>query len=180
MVLGEGGENVAIIFYSNKESGALEVVEEGGYTPLGNRGRKRGTSFSSGVLPSFLNLKALYSFTCFCPIPSRMCYFGNMERESEKYLRLMTEAAESQRKCAKDPNMASCAKAYRDLFNSYKEMYEDAKNREAQEQLEDAFGVSEIKITFVCLGDEDYARVHRLDDEIAREIDNADPADKRA
>ena len=63
---------------------------------------------------------------------------------------------------------------------SYKEMYEDAKNREAQEQLEDAFGVSEIKITFVCLGDEDYARVHRLDDEIAREIENANSTDTRA
>ena len=109
-----------------------------------------------------------------------MCYFGNMERESAKYLRLMNEAAKSQRECAKDPEMASCAKAYRDLFNSYKEMYEDAKNREAQEQLEDAFGVSEIKITFVCLGDEDYARVHRLDDEIAREIADANSTDTRA
>ena len=112
---------------------------------------------------------------------SGLCYFGYMEeRESAKYLRLMGEAAKSQRECAKDPGMASCAKAYRDLFNSYREMYEDAKNREAQEQLEDAFGVSEIRVTFVCLGDEDYARVHRLDDEIAGEIEDADARDKRA
>lgn len=143
-------------------------------------GRNRGTFLSSGVFPSFLNIPSPYSFTCFYPIPPRMCYFGNMERESAKYLRLMNDAAKSQKDCAKDPGMASCAKAYRDLFNSYKEMYEDAKNREAQEQLEDAFGVSEIKITFVCLGDEDYARVHRLDDEIAREIADANSTDTRA
>lgn len=143
-------------------------------------GRNRGTSLSSGVFPSFLNIPISYSLTCFCSIPYQMCYFGNMERESAKYLRLMNDAAKSQKDCAKDPGLASCAKAYRDLFNSYKEMYEDAKNREAQEQLEDAFGVSEIKITFVCLGDEDYARVHRLDDEIAREIADANSTDTRA
>lgn len=143
-------------------------------------GRNRGTFLSSGVSPSFLNIPLSYSFACFCSIPCQMCYFGNMERESAKYLRLMNDAAKSQKDCAKDPGMASCAKAYRDLFNSYKEMYEDAKNREAQEQLEDAFGVSEIKITFVCLGDEDYARVHRLDDEIAREIADANSTDTRA
>ena len=72
------------------------------------------------------------------------------------------------------------ADAYRKLFVSYKEMYEEAKDREAQAQLEDAFGVSEIKITFVCLGDEDYARVHRIDDEIAREMADANASDTRA
>ena len=147
---------------------------------MGFRGMKRGTPFSSGVFPGFLNIGPSGSFNRFFAIPIEMCYFGDMERESEKYLRLMNEAAKSQRECAKDPGMASCAKAYRDLFNSYREMYEDAKNREAQEQLEDAFGVGEIKVTFVCLGDEDYARVHRLDDEIAREIEDAGSSDKRA
>ena len=156
-------------------------IWEGGYAPLGFPKKKRGTPFSSGVSPSFVNIGAKYSFPRFFAMPLGMCYFGYMEeRESAKYLRLMDEAAKSQRECAKDPGMASCAKAYRDLFNSYREMYEDAKGREAQAQLEDAFGVSEIKVTFVCLGDEDYARVHRLDDEIAREIDDANSADKRA
>lgn len=142
-------------------------------------GRNRGTFLSSGVFPSFLNINHPYSFTCFYPIALRMCYFGNMERESAKYLRLMNDAAEKMARCAKRGDSAS-ADAYRKLFVSYKEMYEDAKNREAQEQLEDAFGVSEIKITFVCLGDEDYARVHRLDDEIAREIADANSTDTRA
>ena len=143
-------------------------------------GRNRGTFLSSGVFPIFLNIIPIYSLTCFCTIPSRMCYFGNMEEsKSEKYLKLMDDAADKMSRCAKRGDSAS-ADAYRKLFVSYKEMYEDAKNREAQEQLEDAFGVSEIKITFVCLGDEDYARVHRLDDEIAREIENANSADTRA
>lgn len=109
-----------------------------------------------------------------------MCYFGDMEEsKSEKYLKLMDDAAEKMARCAKRGDSAS-ADAYRKLFVSYKEMYEDAKDREAQAQLEDAFGVSEIKITFVCLGDEDYARVHRLDDEIAREIADANSTDTRA
>lgn len=143
-------------------------------------GRNRGAFLSSGVFPIFLNIPFLYSFTCFYPIPPRMCYFGDMEeRQSEKYLKLMDDAAEKMARCAKRGDSAG-ADAYRKLFVSYKEMYEDAKNREAQEQLEDAFGVSEIKITFVCLGDEDYARVHRLDDEIAREIADANSTDTRA
>ena len=143
-------------------------------------GGNRGTPFSSGVSPSLVNMVPYRSFNRFSPMVPRTCYFGYMERESAKYLRLMNEAANSQRECADDPDMAPCAKAYRDLFNSYKEMYEDAKAREAQERLEDAFGVSEIRVTFVCLGDEDYARVHRLDDEIAREIGDAGASDKRA
>lgn len=147
---------------------------------MGFRGKKRGTPFSSGVSPSLPNAAPLCSFPRFFPASPEMCYFLDMERESEKYLKLMNEAAKSQRECAKDPGMAPCAKAYRDLFNSYKEMYEDAKDREAQEQLEDAFGVSEIKVTFVCLGDEDYARVRRLDDEIAREMEDANSKDARA
>ena len=109
-----------------------------------------------------------------------MCYFGDMEeRQSEKYLKLMDDAAEKMARCAKRGDSAG-ADAYRKLFVSYKEMYEEAKSREAQAQLEDAFGVSEIKITFVCLGDEDYARVHRIDDEIAREIADANSTDTRA
>lgn len=109
-----------------------------------------------------------------------MCYFGDMEdRKSENYLKMMDDAAEKMARCAKRGDSAS-ADAYRKLFVSYKEMYEDAKDREAQAQLEDAFGVSEIKITFVCLGDEDYARVHRIDDEIAREIADANSTDTRA
>ena len=147
---------------------------------MGLYGNNGGTPFSSGVFPSFLNMVVPGSFPRFFSASREMCYFLDMERESEKYLRLMNEAADRQSECAKDPGMAPCAKAYRDLFNSYKEMYEDAKGREAQEQLEDAFGVSEIKVTFVCLGDEDYARVHRLDDEIAREMEDAGASDKRA
>ena len=147
---------------------------------MGSWATDGGTPFSSGVFPSFPNMGVLCSSPRFFPASRGMCYFLDMERESEKYLRLMGEAAKSQRECAKDPDMAPCAKAYRDLFNAYKEMYEDAKDREAQEQLEDAFGVGEIKVTFVCLGDEDYARVHRLDDEIAREIEDANSTDKRA
>lgn len=147
---------------------------------MGSSGANGGTPFSSGVSPIFLNVMPLCSSPRFFAISPRMCYFGYMEeRGSEKYLNLMGDAAEKMSQCAKRGDSAS-ADAYRKLFVSYKEMYEDAKNREAQERLEDAFGVSEIRVTFVCLGDEDYARVHRLDDEIAREIDDANPADKRA
>ena len=143
-------------------------------------GDNGGTPFSSGVCSIFLNMMRLCSFPRFLAISPRMCYFGYMEeRGSEKYLDLMGDAAEKMSQCAKRGDSAS-ADAYRKLFVSYKEMYEDAKNREAQEQLEDAFGVSEIRVTFVCLGDEDYARVHRLDDEIAREIEDAGASDKRA
>lgn len=143
-------------------------------------GRNRGTFLSTGVFPIFLNIPSPYSFTCFLAIVPRMWYFGDMEEsKSEKYLKLMDDAAEKMSRCAKRGDSAS-ADAYRKLFVSYKEMYEDAKDREAQAQLEDAFGVSEIKITFVCLGDEDYARVHRLDDEIAREIADANSTDTRA
>ena len=72
------------------------------------------------------------------------------------------------------------AKAYRDLFNSYKELRLDALSAEREEAAKGNYGIEKIVIEFVYPKEEDVLRVRSIDEAIEEQVRAADGKDVSA
>ena len=94
-------------------------------------------------------------------------------KESDKYWKIMQNALKEQQRCAADPALSSCAKSWRDVYNSASESREKALIKEEAEEARSNYGIDKIVIEFVYPTDQDVLRVRNIDEAIDREIAEA-------